>query len=205
MREHDRERLDDVGRGGEQYLALAQRLGHEPEFEVFEVTQAPVDQLRAPRRRVRRKIVLLRQTDRHSPARGIAGNAHTVDSAANDEQVVNGGSGGRHGIRKRFNCSAADSHVTCGTMHARTPEAPCTSSPKSPPSTAPCATGVITSTRAPKPPSKKPRPPISSRQSWNRSGWTSIAASQRPASWACCGRVIRTTRLACAQTWMRCT
>ena len=99
MRKHERERLDDVRCGLEQHLALAQRFGHEPEFEVLEVTQSAVDELRAPRRRVRGEIVLFGQKNRHSPARGIAGNARAIDSTANDEQVVDGGSGGRHGIR----------------------------------------------------------------------------------------------------------
>ena len=99
MRQHERERLDDVRRVLEQRLALVQRLRHQAEFVVFEVPQAAVDQLGAPGRRVRGEIVLFRQQHRHAAARGVPRDARAIDPPADDEQIVDRGSGGRHGNR----------------------------------------------------------------------------------------------------------
>ena len=88
VRQHEQQRLDDVRRGAQQHLALRQRFADEPEFVVLEVAQPAVDQLRAPRRRVRGEIVLLDQQNRESAPGGVARDARAVDAAADDEQVV---------------------------------------------------------------------------------------------------------------------
>ena len=88
VRKHELQRLDDVRRGGEQDFPLRQRLGDEPEFEVLQVAQPAMDQLGAPRRRVRGEIVLLEQDHAQSAPRGVARDAGAVDAAANDGEVV---------------------------------------------------------------------------------------------------------------------
>ena len=58
-RQHELERIDHVRRNLLPHAPLLQRLANEPELERLEVTQAPVHQLRRPRRRPARKITLL--------------------------------------------------------------------------------------------------------------------------------------------------
>ena len=71
----------------EQGFALRQRFGDQPEFEVLEVAEAAVDQLGAPRRRVRGQIVTLDEKHREAAARGVARDARAVDAAADDQEV----------------------------------------------------------------------------------------------------------------------
>jgi cell division protein FtsB len=72
----------------EQHLALGQRLAHQPELVVLEVTQAAVDQLRARRRSVRREVVLLAQHHRQAAPGEIARDAGSVDAAAHHEHIA---------------------------------------------------------------------------------------------------------------------
>ena len=88
VRQHERQRFDKMRRRLQQNFALGKRLGDESEFVIFEIAQAPVDQFRAPRRRVLSKIVALDQQHGQATTRGVARNAGAVDAAADHQQVV---------------------------------------------------------------------------------------------------------------------
>jgi hypothetical protein len=83
----ERERADDVRGRAQQHLALDQRLPDQPELVVLEVAQAAVDELGGPGGGVAREVVLLAEADGEAPSRRVAGDAHAVDPAADDEQV----------------------------------------------------------------------------------------------------------------------
>ena len=85
---HERERLDEMRRDAQHHLALGERFGHEPEFVVLEVAQAPVDQLGAPLRGGGGDVVLLDDQHRKAAARCIPGKAGAVDAGADDDQIV---------------------------------------------------------------------------------------------------------------------
>src|SRR6187397_2636850 len=85
---HEQQLLDDVWGCAQQHLALGERFADEPEFVVLEVAQSAVDQLRAPRRRMRSEIVLLDQQHGKPATRGVARDPCAVDAAADDQQVV---------------------------------------------------------------------------------------------------------------------
>src|SRR6266700_2669568 len=85
---HELHRPDDVRRDPEQRLALGERLGDEPEFEVLEIPQAAVDKLGRGRRSPRGEIVLLGEQHLQAAPRGVARDARAVDAAADDEKVV---------------------------------------------------------------------------------------------------------------------
>src|SRR6185436_13009428 len=91
VRQHELQRLDDVRRQLKQYLALGQRFGDQAKFVVLEIAQAAVDQLGAPRRGVRTKVVLFHQQHRQAPTGGVARYADAVDAAADDSEIVNRG------------------------------------------------------------------------------------------------------------------
>ena len=88
VRQYERQRFDKMRRRLQQNFALGKRLGDESEFVIFEIAQAPVDQFRAPRRRVLSKIVALDQQHGQATTRGVARNAGAVDAAADHQQVV---------------------------------------------------------------------------------------------------------------------
>ena len=75
VRQHERQRLDEVRRLRDQHLALGERLGHQPELVVLEVAQAAVDQLGAPLRGGRREVVALDEQRREPAAGGVARHA----------------------------------------------------------------------------------------------------------------------------------
>ena len=88
VREHEFQRPDDVRRGGEEKLALGQRLLHESKLVEFEIAQTAVNELGGRRRRAAREIVLLDETNRETPPRRVARNSAAIDPAANDEKIV---------------------------------------------------------------------------------------------------------------------
>src|SRR5215471_19846972 len=88
VRKHERERLDDVRRGVQQHLALSQRLRNQAELVVLEVAKSAVDQLGAPRRRVRGEVVLLDEQHLKAASRSVARDAGAIDAAADDQEVV---------------------------------------------------------------------------------------------------------------------
>ena len=78
---------DDVRRRAQQDLALDQRLAHQTELVVLQITQTAVDQLAAGRGGVAREVVLLAQQDGQPATHGVARDARAVDSAADDQEV----------------------------------------------------------------------------------------------------------------------
>ena len=88
VRQDEAHRPDDVRGGGEQHLALDQRLAHEAELVIFEVAQAAMDQLAAARAGALGEVVLLAQQHPQAAAGGVAGDAGAVDAAADDQEVV---------------------------------------------------------------------------------------------------------------------
>ena len=88
VRHDEVQRPDEVRRGGEQHLALAQRLAHQAEVQLLEVAQPAVDELGARRGGVRGEIVLLAQHHRQAAPRGVAGDAGAVDAPTDDQQVA---------------------------------------------------------------------------------------------------------------------
>src|SRR5205085_2883047 len=72
------------------HLALLERLAHQAELVLFEVAQAPVDELGAPRAGGAGEVRLLHQCHRQAPPRGVTGDAGAVDAAADDEEVDHG-------------------------------------------------------------------------------------------------------------------
>ncbi len=87
VRQDELQRRDDVRRGAKKHFALRQRLGDEAEFVVFEIAQAAVDQLGAPRRRMRRQIVFFDQQYLQAASRRVARDARAVDAAADDGKI----------------------------------------------------------------------------------------------------------------------
>ena len=85
MRQHEPQRPDDVRRVREQDFPLFQGLAHEPEFVVFEIAQAPVDQLGRGGGGALREVALLGEQDLEAAPGGVARDARSVDAAADDE------------------------------------------------------------------------------------------------------------------------
>ena len=84
MGQHEAHRPDDVGGSVQQHLALDQGFADQAEFVIFQIAQAPVDQLARPGRRALRQVVLFAQHDFQTPARRVARHARAVDAAADD-------------------------------------------------------------------------------------------------------------------------
>src|SRR5690349_6512531 len=70
-----------------QSLSLAQRLAHQPDLAVFQVTQAAVNDARRPARRAAGKIVLLHQQSPPARLRTLPRNGDTIDTAAHHGYV----------------------------------------------------------------------------------------------------------------------
>src|SRR5262249_56035732 len=75
-------------RGPERPGALRERCGPQAKFILLQVTQPAVDQLAAGRAGVHAEIVLFHEEDGESPPGGVACDAHAVDAAADDQQIV---------------------------------------------------------------------------------------------------------------------
>ena len=90
MRHDEVQRTHDVRRGGQQHLALHERLAHQREVELLEVAQAAVDQLGAGRGGMGSKVVLLTQDDAQTAPGRIPRDAAAVDATADDQQVAAG-------------------------------------------------------------------------------------------------------------------
>ena len=88
MRQTKTHGTGDVGSHAEQDLPLRQRLFHQPEFVMFEVAQAAVDQLAGVGRGGRGEIARLEQRHLQPPPRRICRDADPVDAAADDDQII---------------------------------------------------------------------------------------------------------------------
>ena len=93
VREHEAQRLDDVGRHAEEHLALGEGLAHEAELVLLEVAQPAVDELGRGRRRSARQVVLLGEQHAEPASRGVPRDTAAVDAPTDDGNVV------RHGRR----------------------------------------------------------------------------------------------------------
>ena len=97
VRQHERQRLDDVRRLAQQHLALGERFVDQPEFVVLEITQPAVDQLRAPLRGRRRDVALLDHEHLEAAPGRIARDAGTVDAGTDDQEIELRGTVGHGG------------------------------------------------------------------------------------------------------------
>ena len=101
VRQDELQRRNDVRRCAQQHLALGQPLGNQTELVVLEITQPPVDELRARRRCMRSEVVLFDQQDLQPAPCGVARDTGAVDPAADDGEVVGRGVWGGHAGDKR--------------------------------------------------------------------------------------------------------
>src|SRR6202790_5345222 len=90
VRQDELYRRDDMRRCAKKHFALGKRLGDEPKFVVLEIAQTAVDQLGAPRRRMRGKIVFFDQQCLEAATRRIARNTRAVDAATDNGEIVHG-------------------------------------------------------------------------------------------------------------------
>src|SRR6266702_5661121 len=89
VRQHEPKRANDVGRDLPEDFALDQRLAHQAEFVIFEITQAAMHQLGRPGRGPARQIIHFADENRITPARRIARDTAAVDAAPDDREVEN--------------------------------------------------------------------------------------------------------------------
>ncbi len=78
----------DVRGHAEQHFPLRQRLFHQPEFVVFEIAQAAVDQLAGVGRGGRGEILRFKQRHLQPTPRRIGRDTDAVDAAADDDQII---------------------------------------------------------------------------------------------------------------------
>src|SRR3546814_1658817 len=76
--QNEAQRPDDVRGRAQQHLALDQRLAHQPELVVLEITQAAVDKLGARRGGGAGEVALFAKQHGEAAARRIPGDAGTV-------------------------------------------------------------------------------------------------------------------------------
>ena len=88
MGQDEAQRLDQMGRGAPQHLALDQRLVDEAELVILEIAQAAVDQFGRPRGGAARQIVHLAEMDREPAPGRVAGDAASVDAAADHGEII---------------------------------------------------------------------------------------------------------------------
>jgi hypothetical protein len=74
----------------QQYLALGQRLAHQPESAMLQIAQPTMDQLGGGGRCAGGKVVLLHHQHAQASAGGIARNASAIDATADDGKIVIG-------------------------------------------------------------------------------------------------------------------
>jgi hypothetical protein len=88
VRHHEVQWPHDVRRGVQEHLALDERFADQAEVKILQVPQAPVDQFRAGRRGVPREVVLFAQQYGQPAPGGVSRDPCSIDSAADDQQVV---------------------------------------------------------------------------------------------------------------------
>jgi hypothetical protein len=71
----------------EQGLSFFKRLANEPQFAMFKVAKAAMDQLGAGRRSMLAKVVALDKGDPQASARRITRNAYAIDATAYDQDI----------------------------------------------------------------------------------------------------------------------
>ena len=85
--QYEPQRPDHVRRSRPQHFPLLQRLAHQPEFVMFEIAQAAMDELRRAGRGAGGKIVHLRKRDRIPTANRVTRDAAAIDAAADNENI----------------------------------------------------------------------------------------------------------------------
>ena len=81
-------RINQMRCRSQETLAFLQRLTDQFEFIIFEITQAAVNKFGRGRRGMRRQIVLFDEQYRRAAYRCIARNCRPVNTAADDEKIV---------------------------------------------------------------------------------------------------------------------
>ena len=88
QRHEDRHRPHQMRREpGREQAAFAQRLVHQPEFELLEVAQAAVDELARSARRAGGQIARLDERHRQPARGGVQRRTHAGDAATDDQNV----------------------------------------------------------------------------------------------------------------------
>src|SRR5690606_17280575 len=90
VRQDKPQRTDEMRSTCPDAFAFAQRLPHEPEFVMFEIAQAAVDQLRGPGRGSTGEVPHLYQQDLEIASRRVARDAAAVYAATDDQDVILG-------------------------------------------------------------------------------------------------------------------
>src|SRR5205085_4557245 len=85
--EDEEQRLDDVRRGGEHYLALSQALADQLELILLQVAQAAVDQFGGGGAGMAGEVVLLDQQHLQPAPGRVARDRAAIDAAADDEEI----------------------------------------------------------------------------------------------------------------------
>ncbi len=85
MRQDEAQWPNDMRCDLEQYFAFGERLAHQREFELLQITQAAVNQLGAGTRRVRGKVIPFAKAYRKAASCGITGDASPIDAAADNQ------------------------------------------------------------------------------------------------------------------------
>ena len=85
--DQERGRVDEVRRQVDEQLALQQRLAHQSQVEVLQVTEAAVDHLRGAARGADGVVVALQQGDRVAARGGVQGHPGAGDAAADHDDL----------------------------------------------------------------------------------------------------------------------
>ena len=87
MRYYERGGSDQMGCEPVQHAAFAQRLAHQGELPVLQVAEPAMNQFGAGTGGMRGQVVLLAQAHRPAAPGRIAGNGHSVDPTAHDQDI----------------------------------------------------------------------------------------------------------------------
>ena len=87
VQKHESERPGQMRREVQKAIPFLERLPHQPEFEVLEVPEAAVNELRRPRGGAFAQIAFFAQENRKAAARRVPRDRGSVDAASYDEKV----------------------------------------------------------------------------------------------------------------------
>src|SRR5712671_1641188 len=86
-RQHEPHRPHQMRRHPQHHLTLGEGFAHQPKPIVLQIPQAAVDELGRGRRRAGREVVLLNEQHAEPAASRVAGDAHAVDTTADDSEI----------------------------------------------------------------------------------------------------------------------
>ena len=101
-RQQKAHRPDHMRGHAQQHFAFAERFAHQPECVLLQITQTAMDQLAGRRRGAGAEVVALDKQHAQTAARGVAGQAGSIDAATDNGEVEVG-----HG---RINCRLSRCH-----------------------------------------------------------------------------------------------